>query len=111
MTERPPHDVTVLLSRVSAGDESAPGKLLELVYDDLRHLAGGVGPPGAGGLREPETSKGVSGRERQILASLSHPHIAKLLDGGVSDAVVVGSGLTLLTFAKIRLLTRLRSPQ
>ena len=39
MKERPPHDVTVLLTRVSAGDESAPGKLLELVYDDLRHLA------------------------------------------------------------------------
>lgn len=37
--ERPAHDVTVLLTRVSAGDESAPGKLLELVYDDLRHLA------------------------------------------------------------------------
>ena len=39
MKERPPHDVTVLLTRVSAGDESAPGKLLELVYDDLRRLA------------------------------------------------------------------------
>jgi len=39
MSERPTHDVTVLLTRVSAGDESAPGKLLELVYDDLRHLA------------------------------------------------------------------------
>lgn len=39
MKERPAHDVTVLLTRVSAGDESAPGKLLELVYDDLRHLA------------------------------------------------------------------------
>src|SRR6476620_6771133 len=39
MKERPTHDVTVLLSRVNAGDESAPGKLLELVYDDLRHLA------------------------------------------------------------------------
>jgi len=37
--ERPAHDLTVLLNRVSAGDESAPGKLLELVYDDLRHLA------------------------------------------------------------------------
>jgi RNA polymerase sigma-70 factor (ECF subfamily) len=40
MNERPSHDVTVLLARVSAGDESAPGKLLELVYDDLRRLAG-----------------------------------------------------------------------
>jgi len=37
--ERPAHDVTVLLNRVSAGDENAPGKLLELVYDDLRRLA------------------------------------------------------------------------
>ncbi len=33
-------DVTVLLARVSAGDESAPAKLLEMVYEDLRHLAG-----------------------------------------------------------------------
>ena len=40
MTERPAHDVTLLLSRVSEGDNSAPGKLLELVYEDLRHLAG-----------------------------------------------------------------------
>jgi RNA polymerase sigma-70 factor (ECF subfamily) len=40
MDERPAHDVTVLLKRVNAGDESAPGKLLELVYADLRHLAG-----------------------------------------------------------------------
>lgn len=40
MTDRPVHDVTLLLSRVSEGDNSAPGKLLELVYDDLRHLAG-----------------------------------------------------------------------
>jgi len=31
--------VTLLLARVSEGDNSAPGKLLELVYDDLRHLA------------------------------------------------------------------------
>ena len=38
--ERPAHDVTVLLNRVSEGDNSAPGKLLELVYEDLRHLAG-----------------------------------------------------------------------
>ena len=39
MTDRPAHDVTVLLTRVNAGDPSAPGRLLELVYDDLRHLA------------------------------------------------------------------------
>ena len=40
MKDRSTHDVTLLLSRVSEGDNSAPGKLLELVYDDLRHLAG-----------------------------------------------------------------------
>ena len=39
MKERLTHDVTLLLSRVSEGDNSAPGKLLELVYEDLRHLA------------------------------------------------------------------------
>ena len=39
MKERPAHDVTVLFTRVSAGDNSAPGELLELVYEDLRHLA------------------------------------------------------------------------
>lgn len=39
MNERHSHDVTLLLSRVSEGDNSAPGKLLELVYEDLRHLA------------------------------------------------------------------------
>jgi len=40
MKERPAHDVTLLLARVSEGDSSAPGKLLEVVYDDLRRLAG-----------------------------------------------------------------------
>lgn len=35
----PQKDVTVLLNAVGAGDESAPGRLLELVYDDLRRLA------------------------------------------------------------------------
>ena len=39
MKKPPEHEVTVLLTRVGAADESAPGKLLELVYDDLRHLA------------------------------------------------------------------------
>jgi RNA polymerase sigma-70 factor (ECF subfamily) len=39
MSEASPHDVTVLLTRVGAGDASAPGKLLALVYEDLRHLA------------------------------------------------------------------------
>ncbi|MEP6902429.1 MAG: sigma-70 family RNA polymerase sigma factor [Actinomycetota bacterium] len=32
-------DVTVLLNAVSEGDETAPEKLLPLVYDDLRRLA------------------------------------------------------------------------
>ena len=32
-------DVTILLNAVSAGEESAPEQLLELVYDDLRRLA------------------------------------------------------------------------
>lgn len=32
-------DVTVLLNAASEGDESAPEKLLPLVYDDLRRLA------------------------------------------------------------------------
>lgn len=32
-------EITVLLNAASAGDECAPGKLLELVYDDLRRLA------------------------------------------------------------------------
>jgi RNA polymerase sigma-70 factor, ECF subfamily len=32
-------DVTVLLNAVSAGEPDATGKLLELVYDDLRRLA------------------------------------------------------------------------
>jgi RNA polymerase sigma factor (TIGR02999 family) len=40
MKKPPAHDVTLLLSRVSEGDNSAPDKLLELVYEDLRHLAG-----------------------------------------------------------------------
>lgn len=33
-------DITVLLSEMNAGDERAPEKLLEVVYDDLRRLAG-----------------------------------------------------------------------
>lgn len=39
MNDRPAHDVTLLLTRVNAGDPSAPGRLLELVYEDLRNLA------------------------------------------------------------------------
>jgi RNA polymerase sigma factor (TIGR02999 family) len=35
----PQKDVTVLLNAVSAGDQNAPEKLLEAVYDDLRRLA------------------------------------------------------------------------
>ena len=33
------HDVTLLLKKVSDGDETAPEKLLPLVYDELRKLA------------------------------------------------------------------------
>ena len=33
------NEVTLLLNRASAGESDAPGKLLELVYDDLRRLA------------------------------------------------------------------------
>jgi RNA polymerase sigma factor (TIGR02999 family) len=33
-------DVTVLLNAMGAGDGTAPGQLLELVYNDLRRLAG-----------------------------------------------------------------------
>ncbi len=33
-------DVTILLNAVGAGSPTAPEKLLELVYDDLRRLAG-----------------------------------------------------------------------
>lgn len=33
-------DVTILLNAVGAGSETAPEKLLEIVYDDLRRLAG-----------------------------------------------------------------------
>lgn len=34
------NEVTVLLKAIGAGDEAAPEKLLELVYHDLRRLAG-----------------------------------------------------------------------
>lgn len=33
-------DVTDILGQIGAGDESAPDQLLEIVYDDLRRLAG-----------------------------------------------------------------------
>ena len=36
---QPQKDVTVLLKAISTGEESAPDKLLEAVYDDLRRLA------------------------------------------------------------------------
>jgi len=35
-----PEEVTVLLKAMSAGDENAPEKLLPIIYDDLRRLAG-----------------------------------------------------------------------
>ena len=33
-------DITVLLNQIRDGSDTAPGRLLELVYDDLRRLAG-----------------------------------------------------------------------
>jgi len=33
-------EITVILNRMSQGSDTAPGRLLELVYDDLRRLAG-----------------------------------------------------------------------
>lgn len=33
-------EVTKLLNEMNSGDETSPDKLLEIVYDDLRHLAG-----------------------------------------------------------------------
>lgn len=33
-------EVTALLNRIGQGSDTAPGRLLELVYDDLRRLAG-----------------------------------------------------------------------
>jgi RNA polymerase sigma factor (TIGR02999 family) len=33
-------EVTILLNEMSSGDETSPDKLLEIVYDDLRRLAG-----------------------------------------------------------------------
>ena len=33
-------EVTRLLNEMSAGDETSPERLLELVYEDLRRLAG-----------------------------------------------------------------------
>lgn len=37
---RSPDEVTKLLNDISAGGEASPDKLLEIVYDDLRRLAG-----------------------------------------------------------------------
>jgi RNA polymerase sigma factor (TIGR02999 family) len=36
-----PKDVTVLLHKITSGDETAPEQLLPLVYDELRKLAAG----------------------------------------------------------------------
>jgi RNA polymerase sigma factor (TIGR02999 family) len=38
--ERAPKDVTVLLAEVTKGDPQAAAKLVPLVYDELRRLAG-----------------------------------------------------------------------
>ncbi len=35
-----PNEITVLLNRISSGSDTAPGRLLELAYGDLRRLAG-----------------------------------------------------------------------
>jgi hypothetical protein len=35
-------DVTILLNAIRAGDQNAPGRLLELVYEDLRRLPGSL---------------------------------------------------------------------
>ncbi len=40
MSSGSPNEITVLLNKMSDGSDTAPGKLLELVYDDLRRLAG-----------------------------------------------------------------------
>ena len=42
MTERPSQTVTEILRRVDAGDEQAKERLFEVVYDELRSLAGGL---------------------------------------------------------------------
>jgi RNA polymerase sigma factor (TIGR02999 family) len=38
--QQQPCDLTLLIERVQAGDEAASGRLMELVYDELRRLAG-----------------------------------------------------------------------
>ncbi len=40
MTDDEPHDVTRILGEIAAGDSSAVGRLLPVVYDRLRALAG-----------------------------------------------------------------------
>ena len=40
MSSSDPNDITVLLNQIRDGSDTAPGRLLELVYDDLRRLAG-----------------------------------------------------------------------
>ena len=40
MPDPAPHNVTLLLERVSHGDEAAADRLIPLVYDELRALAG-----------------------------------------------------------------------
>ncbi len=40
MADKEKNDVTVLLNRIGDGSQTAAGKLLELVYPDLRRLAG-----------------------------------------------------------------------
>ena len=39
---QPAGDVTAVLEQIEAGDEAAKAALFELVYDELRSLAGGL---------------------------------------------------------------------
>jgi len=40
VTPLPPEDITRVLHELSAGEENAPARLMPLVYDELRRLAG-----------------------------------------------------------------------
>ncbi|MEQ1604769.1 MAG: sigma-70 family RNA polymerase sigma factor [Pyrinomonadaceae bacterium] len=40
MAEADKNEITALLGRITDGSDTAPGRLLEVVYDDLRRLAG-----------------------------------------------------------------------
>src|SRR4051794_36912699 len=40
MSSGGPNEITLLLDQIRDGSDTAPGRLLELVYEDLRRLAG-----------------------------------------------------------------------